>query len=90
MRRSDLKEGIIFRSTINDNTWYKIRGGGSITMQVWSYRSPECLDAWNFEGYIHETESNKGFTLENYIINKRVAAFFPFKDFEVLTPITQS
>ena len=83
MKRSDLKVDTIFRRKSDSRTWYKIRGG-SLSMQVWSYRTPECTEAVDFEGYLRETESHKGFTLEAYIINKQVAAFFPFNEFEVI------
>ena len=90
MKRADLKEGTVFRrkdSVVRD--LYKIRGARP-NLQVWSYTTPDCTGTADFEGYLLETDSHKGFTIANYIINKEVAAFFPFKDFELVNPSNQS
>lgn len=89
MKRSDLKGGTVFRHH-NGSVWYKITHTRFTGLQVWSYEDEECNDRSRFEGFIRETESNKGFAVYQFILRKEVEAFFLFKDFEVLTPSNQS
>lgn len=85
MKRSDLKDGTVFRHH-DGSVWCRIQSTRFTGLQIISYETEECTGRGHFEGYLRETDSNKGFTVSQWIIRKEVAAFFPFKDFEVVTP----
>jgi len=97
MKRSDLKQGTLFRLKRPTSIYYEIMrnpAGLYVSSLVDAERENPfegCLkelegyiNESRFEGYIKETDSNKGFTLTRHILGRQVGAFFPFNNFEVI------
>lgn len=83
MKRSDLKLHTVFCYKESNDAYFKILSGTRGLYVYAFYDATGRLDK-GFEGYLKETDSNKGFTLTRHILGKQVAAFFPFNQFEVI------
>lgn len=87
MKKSDIRAGLVIRHKHPEEydrllkfVSFEKSDSGLILV---SQSSPESqYDV--FQGYYHETNSHKGFTILSVIVNREVGAFFLFKDFEII------